>query len=145
MPLLRRVSYEDEEVLAERCGMSGSETREMIGRSEAGSFEGRFFEMYAVVSGGQIVGLISLYGTEPSAVSIGPEIFEEYRGRGLAKAAMREAMEIARSKGFGTVRQQIRCDNAASIALHRGLGFKTDGAVFKNRKQNDVCFFVKSL
>jgi RimJ/RimL family protein N-acetyltransferase len=97
------------------------------------------------VADGQIVGMISLYQHTADVISIGPEIFAPYRRRGYAKAALRYACEIAAEKGYRTVSQQIRTENTASIALHRSLGFETDGAAILNAKGNAVCIYQKDL
>ncbi len=52
---------------------------------------------------------------------------------------------IAKKKEYKIVSRQIRVDNTASLALHRALGFETDGAVFQNAKGNSICFYLKCL
>lgn len=108
-------------------------------------FNGKYFEMFAIVSDEKIVGTISLYQHSSEVVSIGPEIFYEYRKKGFAKEAMICACEIAKEKGFKIVSQQIRINNAASIALHRSLGFETNELVYINAKGNQVTIYLKCL
>ena len=79
------------------------------------------------------------------SITDGPEIFESYRRHGFATEAMMLAIKKAKSKGYKLVLQQIRVDNVASIALHRKLGFETDGYAYKNKNGNDVQFFIKPL
>ena len=55
------------------------------------------------------------------------------------------AMDIAKSKGYKVVMQQIRADNVASIALHNSQGFETDGYVYTNKKGNEVLIYIKVL
>ena len=69
-------------------------------------------------------------------MSIGPEVFGEYRRKGFAKEAMICACEMAKEKGFKIVSQQIRTNNAASIALHLSLGFETNELVFTIGDEN---------
>lgn len=106
---------------------------------------GKYFEMFAIVSENKIVGTISLYQHSSEVVSIGPEIFCEYRRKGFAKEAMIIACQKAKEKGFKIVSQQIRTNNAASIALHCSLGFETNELVFTNTKGNQVYIYLKSL
>ena len=108
-------------------------------------FNGKYFEMFAIVSDEKIVGTVSLYQHSSEVVSIGPEIFYEYRKKGFAKEAMICACEIAKEKGFKIVSQQIRINNAASIALHRSLGFETNELVYINAKGNQVTIYLKCL
>jgi len=108
-------------------------------------FDSKYFEMFAILSDEKLVGAISLYQRSTEVVSIGPEIFLDYRRKGFAKEAMIRACQIAREKGFKTVLQQIRVNNAASIALHSSLGFETDGLVYTNAKGNQVYRYLKCL
>jgi len=107
--------------------------------------KGRYFEMFAVLWDGRIVGMVSLYQHSSEVISVGPEIFCDYRRRGFAKEAMLQALSIAKEKGFKIVSQQIRTDNVASIALHSSLGFETNGLVYTNSKGNEVAVYLKSL
>ncbi len=108
-------------------------------------FNGKYFEMFAIVSDGEIVGLISLYQHSSEVVSIGPEVFPEYRRKGFAKEAMLRAIQLAKENGFKIVSQQIRVNNTASIALHTSIGFETNGLTYTNSKGNQVAIYLKSL
>lgn len=125
--------------------MSIDEIKILIAKWQEKEFTNKYFEMFAIVSDTEMVGMISLYQHSPNVISCGPEIFECYRKRGFAGDAMALAMKTAKSKGYKLVLQQIRVDNIASIALHRKLGFETDGYVYKNKKGNDVQIFIKLL
>jgi RimJ/RimL family protein N-acetyltransferase len=117
----------------------------MIHEWNSGQFDGRYFEMLAIISDGRIVGTISLYEHSSKVISIGPEVFEPYRKNGYGKEAMLKACRIAVDMEYKIVSQQIRTDNAASIALHLSLGFETSGAVYTNEKGNQVSIYLKSL
>ena len=145
MITLHKISNQNAEAVSEHTAMSKTDIDQMIKSSDAKIFNGRFFEMYVIMSEEKIVGLISLFEYSPSVVSIGPEIFAEYRKLGYATKAMQMAMDIAKSIGYKIVLQQVRADNVASIKLHTKLGFETDNMVFKNKKNNDVCFYLKSI
>ena len=125
--------------------MSIDEVKMLITKWQEKEFANKYFEMFAIVNDTEMVGMISLYQHSPTVISCGPEIFECYRKRGFAENAMILAMKKAKSKGYKLVLQQIRVDNIASIALHKKLGFETDGYVYKNKKDNDVQIFIKLL
>ena len=97
---------------------SEDEITDMFRTWNVKEYEGKYFEMFAIVKDEEIVGRISLYQHSENVISCGPEIFEGYRRQGFAKEAMMLAMDIAKSKGYNVVMQQIRSDNVASVALH---------------------------
>ena len=125
--------------------LSIEEIRDMFRKWNVKEYEGKYFEMFAIVKDEEIVGRISLYQHSENVISCGPEIFEGYCRLGFAKKAMMLAMDIAKSKGYKVVMQQIRADNVASIALHNSLGFETDGYVYTNKKGNEVLIYIKVL
>ena len=108
-------------------------------------FQGRYFEMFAVVNDDKIVGMISLYQHSESVASIGPEIFPAFQQKGFGKEAMKLALETAKQKGYKIAAQQVRCNNTASIALHESLSFETDHYEYINRNGNKVFLFYKAL
>ena len=107
-------------------------------------FQGTYFEMFAILNP-LIIGTISLYQHAPDIISCGLEIFPDYRRQGFGKEAMTLALNIAKSKGYGAVTNQVRSDNIASIALHQALHFVSDGNTYKNQKGNDVLIYQKTL
>ena len=125
--------------------LSIEEIRDMFRKWNKKEYEGKYFEMFAIVKDEDIVGRISLYQHSENVISCGPEIFEGYRRQGFAKEAMLLAMDIAKGKGYKVVMQQIRVDNVASVALHNSLGFETDGYVYRNKKGNEVLIYLKVL
>ena len=147
MIFLRNLKIEDASELQKYgySGMSAEQVEALICDWGQKQFDGKYFEMFAIISDEKIVGTVSLYQHSLEVVSIGPEVFDEYRRKGFAKKAMMLACQIAKEKGFETVSQQIRIDNAASIALHCSLGFETNGNVFSNAKGNQVAIYLKSL
>ena len=147
MILLRNFKKEDASELQE-YGYSDLTTEQvevLICDWDKKQFNGKYFEMYAIVSDEKIVGTISLYQHSSEVISIGPEIFCEYRRKGFAKEAMICACQMAKEKGFKIVSQQIRTNNAASIALHCSLGFETSEHIFTNAKGNQVSIYLKCL
>ena len=147
MVLLRNCKEEDALELQEHGfpDLSTEQVEALICDWSKKQFDGKYFEMYAIVADEKIVGTISLYQHSSEVVSIGPEVFCEYRRKGFAKEAMIRAFQIAKEKGFKIVSQQIRTNNVASIALHRSLGFETSELIFTNAKGNQVSIYLKSL
>ena len=127
------------------ANISLDEVKKLIVKWQEKEFAGKYFEMFAVVKGTEIVGMISLYQHSPSVISCGPEIFESYREQRIATEAMMLAMKISKNKGYKLMSQQIRVNNTASIALHNKLGFETDGYIYKNKHGNDVQIYIKLL
>ena len=142
---LRPISEADAILLSEKFNTSLEDINKLLFQSNSELYEDRFFKMYAVMLGELCVGTISLYEHSASVVSIGPHIFEEYRQRGYATEAMKAIMDVAKSKGYKIISQQIRTNNTASIELHTKLGFETDNCIFKNRNDNKVYIYLKSI
>ena len=133
---LRRLYYQN---------MSVEAVRDMILEWTKYEYAGKYFEMFAVVDSDNIVGELSLFELSKSVVSIGVEIFPKFEEQGHGKQAVISALKICRSNGYKIVCDQVRTDNAASIALHKSLGFESDMYIYKNQKNHDVYLFLKSL
>lgn len=147
MVLLRNFTIDDAEALRQLHyqNMSVEAVREIIRECNKLEYKGKYFEMFAVVSGDNILGELSLYEHSESVVSVGVEIFSEFQGQGFGKQAVISALKICRSNGYKIVCDQVRTDNVASIALHKSLGFESDMYKYKNQKNHDVYLFLKSL
>lgn len=144
---LRHFAAEDAPVLREKLwpDMTLEALADMIGEWNTLTFEGRYFEMFAVQSGDRVVGTVSLYEHTASVVSLGAEIFEGERRKGHAAAASALALERAAARGWRIAQDQVRADNAASIRLHEALGFETDGYVYRNQRGQEVLLYLKAL
>ena len=147
MIVLRNFRDTDASIFQEKHSrhLSLEEIQELFRKWNLREYEGKYFEMFAIIKDEDIVGRISLYQHSENVISCGPEIFEGCCRQGFAKEAMGLAMEISKNKGYKVVMQQIRTDNGASIALHNSLGFETDGYVYRNKKGNEVLIYVKVL
>ncbi len=144
---LRQFEYDDAELLRvnQMPDVSIEEVRKIIESWKTKTFEGKYFEMFALTVNDAVVGSISLYGRADTIASIGAEVFPDERGKGYAAEGLKLVMEIAKEKGYQLAQDQVRTDNAASIALHEKLGFETDGYVYNNAKGNDVLIYSKCL
>ena len=147
MIVLRNFRDTDASIFQEKHSrhLSLEEIQELFRKWNLREYEGKYFEMFAIIKDEDIVGRISLYQHSENVISCGPEIFEGCCRQGFAKEAMGLAMEISKNKGYKVVMQQIRTDNRASIALHNSLDFETDGYVYRNKKGNEVLIYIKVL
>ncbi|MBR3556519.1 MAG: GNAT family N-acetyltransferase [Oscillospiraceae bacterium] len=125
--------------------LSLEEIRLMVQDWNSGSYLGKRFEMFAVLNGNEIVGTISLYEHSKSVASIGVEILEPHRRKGNAHEANLLLLEHAKQIGYKVIQNQVRTNNAASIRLNEKLGFESDEYVYKNKRDQTVYLFLKSL
>jgi 8-oxo-dGTP diphosphatase len=116
----------------------------MLAASAAKRHEGRYYEQFAVYANGCFVGTVSLFEHADGTVCDGVDIFPPFRRCGFAAKALSLLMNVARERGYAVQTAQIRTSNAASIALHRKLGFKP-GDIWVNRKGNEVRTWRKEL
>ena len=116
----------------------------MLSESLAKSHNGKYFELFAVMDGNTCVGVVSLYETAPETISCGPEIKPQYRLQGYGYLAVQAALEQAKLLSYTKAVAQIRQDNAASIALHKKLGF-TQCRSYTNKKGRLVSELKKTL
>lgn len=124
--------------------MTSESILKMLSEWDTKCFNCSYFEMFAIECTKELVGMVSLYQYDAKSISCGPEILPEYRKNGFAFKAVSLALEHAKKLGFTTAIAEIRCDNAASIALHKKLGF-TYIRKYINRKGNFVFSFSKEL
>lgn len=147
MVTLRSFKYTDANVLKQYkyTSMSIQEIQDMICDWNKLEYEGKYFEMFAVENNGEIVGTISLYQHSDSVVSIGPEIFPVFQRQGFGREAMYLTLDLAKSRKYKIVFQQIQKDNMPSINLHKSLEFETDHYCYKNINGKEVLIFIKPL
>lgn len=119
--------------------------RDLIGEWNRKIKDDRYFEAFTIYADEELVGMVSLYQVTGFAVSVGIEVFTAHLRKGHAFRAVLEALRVAREKGFTLAMNQVRTDNEASIALHRKLGFETDGYEYQNRRGQPVCLWLKPL
>lgn len=104
-----------------------------------------YFEMYAIIENGKLVGKASLYARSEHIVSCGIELYSEYRGNGYAAEAYPILLASAKQKGFTIAVAQVLSNNTASIALHRKVDFEAEDYTYTNKKGNQVYYFIKAL
>jgi len=107
-------------------------------------YNNSYFEMFAVLSGDDIVGYVSLYEQGKSIIGAGIRILEKYRMNGYGSKAVELALELARQKGYVKAVAQINVNNKASISLHNKLGFSIVNR-YINRKGNEVYDLEKPI
>ncbi len=133
-PALRTMQYPE---------LSEDEVLRLIAQWSLKLYEGHSFYMLAVTRDDTVVGYLSLWRKEADAMSYGVEIFAPYRRQGYAYAASLLAFEKARQEGCRSIISQVRKTNAASLALHRKLGFTITGEGVSSRG-HEVFFLEKT-
>ena len=146
MILLRHFDENDISMLKEKIftDKNHKEILSIIQEWQTLDFNGKFFEMFAITQGDNIVGTVSLYQHNNYIISAGPEIFTEYRRKGYAFEATKQAYGYAKKRGYKIATAQIRKDNIASIQLHKKLGFILD-CEMTNKRGNEVYIYIKLL
>ena len=79
----------------------------------------RFF----ILLDGQHAGGVTVHSVNPPQFSYGIAIARPMRRKGIARAALPLLFDHMQKLGFTRAIVQIAPDNAASLALHRALGF----------------------
>lgn len=84
--------------------------------------------------GGAVVGWASLspYSERCAyarTAEVSVYVHREHRGKGLGRALMTRLIEAARAAGLGVLLARIASETAASLALHRSLGFSSVGTL----------------
>ena len=82
---------------------------------------------YFIRADGRHAGGITVHSVQGAQFSYGVAVSKAMRRRGIASAALPLLFETMKSRGFTARVVQIAPDNAASLALHRKLGFVQTG------------------
>lgn len=121
-----------------------SEIIDIIRKWETKEYQGKYFEMFAVVDNENIVGYISIMEHSKNIISYGVNIYDRYRRKGYAQSGSKLVFGYAKNRGYKIAISQVRVDNAASLGLHVKLGFDIDHK-YVNSKGNEVYCLIKSL
>lgn len=82
---------------------------------------------YFIRADGRHAGGITVHSVQGAQFSYGIAVSKPMRRRGIASAALPLLFETMKARGFSACVVQIAPDNAASLALHRKLGFVQTG------------------
>ncbi|MFR3405520.1 MAG: N-acetyltransferase family protein [Christensenellales bacterium] len=82
---------------------------------------------YFIRADGRHAGGITVHSVQGTQFSYGVAVSGDMRRRGVASSALMLLFETMKSRGFTACVVQIAPDNAASLALHRKLGFVQTG------------------
>lgn len=82
---------------------------------------------YFIRADGRHAGGITVHSVQGAQFSYGVAVSWDMRRRGIASAALPLLFETMKARGFSVCVVQIAPDNAASLALHRKLGFVQTG------------------
>ena len=87
MVTLRNFIYDDAIVLQKflYTEMSVEEIQSIICNWNKREYHGKYFEMFAIIYNGAIIGTISLFQRSDKIISIGTEVFSAYQRQGLGK------------------------------------------------------------
>ncbi|MEH0934298.1 GNAT family N-acetyltransferase [Micromonospora psammae] len=90
--------------------------------------------MYAILAGGEVVGMVRMSRCdEPGVVETGMWLGRSARGQGLGVAALRELLNEAAAAGMHAVLAETMRDNAGAVQVLRKCGAKLleDGDVVR--------------
>ena len=82
---------------------------------------------YFIRADGKHAGGITVHSVSGAQFSYGIAISRDMRRRGIASSALPLLFEAMKARGFSVCVVQIAPENAASLALHRKLGFIQTG------------------
>lgn len=82
---------------------------------------------YFIRADGRHAGGITVHSVQGTQFSYGVAVSGDMRRHGIASAALPLLFETMKARGFSACVVQIAPDNAASLALHRKLGFVQTG------------------
>ncbi len=82
---------------------------------------------YFIRADGRHAGGITVHSVQGAQFSYGVAVSGDMRRHGIASAALPLLFETMKARGFSVCVVQIAPDNAASLALHRKLGFVQTG------------------
>ena len=82
---------------------------------------------YFIRANGRHAGGITVHSVQGAQFSYGVAVSGDMRRHGIASAALPLLFETMKARGFSVCAVQIAPDNAASLALHRKLGFIQTG------------------
>lgn len=90
--------------------------------------------LWVAESGGVTAGLLSFLGCSDqpggdAACMLSVHVRQAQRGRGLGRALVERAIAAAPMLGYDRYAACVRSDDAAALALFRGLGFHTWGCL----------------
>ena len=147
MTSIRSFTYGDIPVLQKNgyTNKSIEELQALIDTWNCKVYDNTYFEMFAVVNEGQVVGNASLYQRSKSIVSCGLEIYPEFQRKGYAASAYAQLLQMAKGQGYQIAVAQVSADNEPSIALNRKLGFEAEDYRYINQKGKEIYYFIKSL
>ena len=96
--------------------MSVNEIKALFAKWKEKEFEGKYFEMFAVIKDNELVGMISLYKHSENVISCGPETFSCYRKQGIAEEAVRLVMDIAKRITYFRTLKSYSVNKLANLA-----------------------------
>lgn len=94
-----------------------------------GSFGSVDNPTYMVELDGKTIGKIRIEFFDASAYLLGFGIIPEYRGRGLGRAALKEALRLIAARGIKKAELDVVATNANALGLYKSVGFIEDSVM----------------
>ncbi len=91
------------------------------------TFEGRYFESFAVTADGQTVGFCQLTEQSGNTVSINVHIFSDFRGKRYGTQSVRKLLSLAKEKGYSSATASVRKNSVPACRLCESAGFVRAG------------------
>ena len=95
----------------------------LINEWNKGGNSGRYFEMFTIVSGGNVVGELSIQEHTKDSVSVGIHIFEPFRRNGYSANCIKYALKKAKELGYPYVVFLIDKSNELATKIAEKSGF----------------------
>ncbi|MDE7181866.1 MAG: GNAT family N-acetyltransferase [Clostridia bacterium] len=144
--ILRNFEKSDiEQLQKHENSLSKADLEKLIQTWNEKKYFDKYFEMFAIIENGELIGKASLYERSEHIVSCGLELYPEFCGKGYGTQAYSLLLSFAKQKGFIIAVAQVHADNIASIALNRKMGFEAEDYTYVNKKGNSIYYFIKSL
>jgi L-amino acid N-acyltransferase YncA len=91
-----------------------------------------------VISGWSALSPVSTRPVYSGVAEVSVYIAEKYRGHGLGRALLEQLVHESERNGIWTLQANVFPENAASVALHKGCGFREVGFRERIGKLNGV-------
>ena len=95
------------------------------------------------IKGGEVVGWCDIrrrfFPSQSHSGTLGMGIVPDFRGQGLGRRLLAEALKRARAARFTRIDLDVFADNARAIALYEKAGFKREG-VLRDSVLMDGCY-----
>lgn len=103
---------------------SESELEVLVSIWNENIFQGKYFEVFLIMSDDKHIGLLSLYEIVNGTVSIGVTIDKLHWNKGYGTGAVKNALQMCKDLGYSKVESSTLVTNIGSIRMHEKNGFQ---------------------